>query len=259
MDRRPARGGGGALGLLSRAQGGTGRAVLRGMAAAFLVLALLVGVTADWSGGPREVARRMLAFVIDPVLLSRVETLRDPIVAAADEQGLDPNLIAAIVAAESSGRVDAVSHAGALGLMQLMPASAGDAARKLGLPEPTREQLLTDGPLNLRLGAQHFAWTLRHEENDVERALVAYNAGRGRLGQWIREAGSYTAWRAEREAAGDSQVLAYARKVLAYTESFRERGAFAAAVDVDAGKSARRAPSPERTDRRAAHDVPSDR
>lgn len=196
------------------------------MVAAFLVLVGAVGVTLCWSPGSRETARRLWRIGIDPVLLARVESLREPILAAAHEQGLDPNLIAGIVAAESSGHVDAVSKVGAMGLMQLMPSAAGDAAKKLRLPEPTREQLLTDAALNLRLGARHFAWTLKHEENDVERALVAYNAGRGRLAEWIREAGSYEAWHAEREAAGDSSVLAYARKVLAYAETFRKRGSF---------------------------------
>jgi len=54
--------------------------------------------------------------------------------------------------------------------------------------------------------------------------LVAYNAGPGRLDRWIQDAGSYAAWRSEREAAGDSQVLDYARKVAAYRERFAERG-----------------------------------
>jgi len=197
------------------------------MVAAFIVLVAVVGLTLRWSPDSREAARRLWRIAADPVLLARVEGHREVILAAAEEQGLDPNLIAGIVAAESSGHVDAVSRVGAMGLMQLMPSAAGDAAKKLKLPEPTREQLLTDAALNVRLGARHFAWTLKHEERDVERALVAYNAGRGRLAGWIREAGSYTAWRAEREAAGDSSVLAYARKVQAYAESFKKRGSFA--------------------------------
>ena len=59
---------------------------------------------------------------------------------------------------------------------------------------------------------------------DLERALVAYNAGPGRLNKWIEEAGSWEAWRAEREAAGNSQVLGYARRVRQYRERFAERG-----------------------------------
>lgn len=200
--------------------------MLKGMAGAFLLLALLVAAGARWHEPTRHVVRQVLAFAIDPVLLARVEQYRDPILAAAREQDLEPELIAGIVAAESSGNVDAVSSAGALGLMQLMPASASDAAKALDIPEPTREELLSDAELNLRLGARHFAWTLRHEHDDIERALVAYNAGRGRLAQWIRGAGGYDAWREERVAAGDSSVLAYARKVLRYARSFRERGAF---------------------------------
>lgn len=200
--------------------------MLKGMVAALLVLGGLVALTLQFSSESRDAVKRLWRIAVDPVLLARVEGLREPILAAAEEQGIDPNLIAGIVAVESSGHVDALSSAGAMGLMQLMPAAAGDAAKKLRLPEPTSEQLLSDGPLNLRLGARHFAWTLKHEENDVERALVAYNAGRGRLAGWVREAGSYAQWRAKRMAAGDSSVLAYANKVLTYAETFRKRGRF---------------------------------
>jgi len=229
--------------------------MLKGMVAALVVLTVVVGVTAMWHDGAREVVRGVLKFATDPVLLARVERLREPILEASAESGVDPNLIAAIVATESSGHVDAVSRLGALGLMQLMPAAASDASKKLGLPKPTREDLLEDAELNLRLGARHFAWTLANEERDVERALVAYNAGRGRLAQWIRESGSYSAWHSEREAAGDSSVLAYARKVLSYAESFRERGVFAIETETTQ--------SPARGDTHAlpptAHESPPER
>jgi soluble lytic murein transglycosylase-like protein len=234
--------------------------VLKGMVAAFIVLVAVVGLTLRWSPDSRETVRRLWRIAADPALMARVEGHRDLILAAAAEQDLDPNLIAGIVAAESSGRIDAVSKVGAMGLMQLMPSAAGDAAKKLKLPEPTREQLLTDAELNLRLGARHFAWTLKHEERDIERALVAYNAGRGRLAGWIREAGSYTAWRAEREAAGDSSVLAYARKVQAYAEAFKKRGSFAVSPEVlgevESGDSA---PISESTVPRIIHEDLTDR
>ncbi|MEM7518944.1 MAG: transglycosylase SLT domain-containing protein, partial [Planctomycetota bacterium] len=125
---------------------------------------------------------------------------------------------------ESRGKVGAVSSASALGLMQLADSSASDAARKLGLPRPTRDQLLTDGALNVRLGANHVAWLLEHEGSNLERVLVAYNAGRTKLRRWIAEAGSWKAWRKERDAAGDSSVLAYARNVLAARDELRRRG-----------------------------------
>lgn len=172
----------------------------------------------------REPARRAVRLALEPASLARVESFAPAIRAAAKEQALDPCLVAAIVYAESRGKREAVSSAGALGLMQLVPDAAADAARALGVDPPTGERLLEDPALNIRLGARHFAWTLANEERDLERALCAYNAGRGRLARWIREAKSYRRWRAEQLADGDSQVLAYAQKVLDYAEVFRRRG-----------------------------------
>jgi len=172
---------------------------------------------------PRE-ARALVRRFADPIVLARVEAFAREIDAASRESGLDPNLVAAIVYAESSGRQAAVSRADALGLMQLKEDAANDAARRLGLEAPSREALLEDPALNLRLGASQFAWTLRNEEGDPLRALVAYNAGRTKLRRWIRKAGSYENWYAEQRRDGDSEVLSYADKVLLYTEVFRERG-----------------------------------
>jgi soluble lytic murein transglycosylase len=177
---------------------------------------------------PQE-ARALVRRAADPLVLARVEAFAPQIRAAAEEFGLDPNFLASMVYAESSGRPEAVSSAQALGLMQLLPDAAGDSARRLGLATPTRQELLEDPRLNLRLGASHLAWTLAQEGADPRRALVAYNAGRTRLRRWIREAGSYEAWYAEQRRAGDSGVLAYADKVLAYAEVFRERGEIATA------------------------------
>ncbi len=188
-----------------------------------LLLLLVVGSGLAGYLWPRE-ARALLRRMADPIVFARVEAFAEEIDAAARESGLDPNLVAAIVYAESSGRPAAVSKADALGLMQLKEDAANDAARRLGLEAPSREALLEDPALNLRLGASQLAWTLRNEEADPLRALVAYNAGRTKLRRWIRKAGSYEAWYAEQRLDGDSGVLAYADKVLEYTELFRERG-----------------------------------
>jgi soluble lytic murein transglycosylase-like protein len=190
-----------------------------GLVAVLLVGAGVLGYL--WPSAPTAVVRT----VVDPVVMTRVEGLAAPIRAAAAESGLDPCLVAGMVHAESSGDPRAVSPADALGLMQLLPPAVEDAARRLGVEPPGREALLEDPALNLRLGAAHFAWTLENEGGDVERALVAYNAGRTKLRRWIREAGSYEAWRAARRRSGDSPTLAYADRVLALAEAYRRRGA----------------------------------
>lgn len=151
----------------------------------------------------------------------RVEGHAELIRAAAGEFGLDPNLLAGVALAESSGRVGVVSSAGALGMFQLMLPTARERAALLGLPEPSRADLLADPALNGRLAAHYLRWLIRRYGGEVEAALVAYNTGPGRLDGWIRERGSYSAWRAER--AGDSAVLAYAQKVLRYRDAFAER------------------------------------
>lgn len=87
--------------------------------------------------------------------------------AAAREAGIDPRLLAALVWTESSFRPDAESSAGAVGLTQLMPATAVE----LGVdPRDPLE--------NLRGGARYLAQQLR-EFGTVELAAAAYNAGPG--------------------------------------------------------------------------------
>lgn len=88
--------------------------------------------------------------------------------AASRETGVSPALIRAVMMTESGGRVDAVSPAGAIGLMQLMPATAA------GLGVNPR-----DPAQNVLGGARYLAQQLRAFGGDVPKALAAYNAGPG--------------------------------------------------------------------------------
>ena len=90
---------------------------------------------------------------------------------AATDAGLDPRLLAALVWAESAFRADAVSHAGAIGLAQLMPGTAAG----LGV-DPW------DPAQNLAGGARYLATQIA-EFGRLEHALAAYNAGPGRVRQ----------------------------------------------------------------------------
>jgi soluble lytic murein transglycosylase-like protein len=92
---------------------------------------------------------------------------------------LDPALVYAIVRQESRFDPVARSHAGATGLMQLMPATAADIAGDDRLKFDTSP--LRDPATNLRLGQDYFAWLLRQAQVDdcVLRAIAAYNGGPG--------------------------------------------------------------------------------
>ena len=89
---------------------------------------------------------------------------------AAEAHDLDPALVAAVVQQESNFNPDAISPVGAMGLMQLMPATAAE----LGLTRPF------DAAANLDTGAAYLAWLLGRYDS-VELALAAYNAGPGRV------------------------------------------------------------------------------
>lgn len=85
--------------------------------------------------------------------------------------GADPLLVLAVMREESRFRTDAVSAAGAVGLMQLLPSTAR------GIDSSTRPDSLVDPEVNVRLGTAYLAGRLREFRGDVVAALVAYNAG----------------------------------------------------------------------------------
>ena len=89
--------------------------------------------------------------------------------AASIRHDLDPNLVRAVIRVESNYRHDAVSHAGAMGLMQLMPRTA----ESLGVVDPFDIRQNIDG------GTRYLRRMLDMFDNDVSLAVAAYNAGAG--------------------------------------------------------------------------------
>lgn len=89
---------------------------------------------------------------------------------------------------ESSFDRAAVSHAGARGMMQLMPGTAREEAGKLGLPYDFG-RLTSDPSYNLMLGSSYFQRLLDQWGGNVPLAAASYNAGVGNVRRWIRENG----------------------------------------------------------------------
>ncbi len=97
-------------------------------------------------------------------------------------------LIHAIIRQESVFNTNAMSPVGARGLMQLMPATADETARKLGLSHSTG--MLTSNPAhNIKLGSAYLAQMLRRYNGYYPMAIAAYNAGPGRVDGWIKQNG----------------------------------------------------------------------
>lgn len=118
---------------------------------------------------------------------------RDPIGARA---ALGGDLAAAVEHVESGGNARAVSPKGALGSMQLMPETAQEAARDLGLHDVAalsgdalRDRLLTDQPLNRALGRAYLDKMQRRYAGSRVLALAAYNAGPGQVDEWLGRLG----------------------------------------------------------------------
>jgi soluble lytic murein transglycosylase len=86
---------------------------------------------------------------------------------------------------ESAFIPDIKSSAGAVGLMQLMPPTARDMGKKLGVKVPGWK--LTNSELNLRLGVTYLKYVLDRFGKNTVLATAAYNAGPHRVSQWITD------------------------------------------------------------------------
>jgi soluble lytic murein transglycosylase len=104
----------------------------------------------------------------------------------AREKGLDPALIAGVIYTESRFR-DQTSHAGAKGLMQLLPSTADDIARKSGGTAFVQGDL-ANPQVNISYGSFYLRYLLRRYGGNEVLAIAAYNAGEGRVDQWIFDA-----------------------------------------------------------------------
>jgi soluble lytic murein transglycosylase len=98
---------------------------------------------------------------------------------------LDPFMMAALIAQESTFESDAHSDANAWGLMQVLPSTGRQYAKMLGI-SPFSTRRLTDAPTNIRIGMAYFS-DLVKQFNGVVPALAAYNAGEQRAARWLSE------------------------------------------------------------------------
>jgi len=105
----------------------------------------------------------------------------------AADKGLDPALIAAVIYAESRFRNGQTSSAGALGLMQVTPATARDIARRSGGTTFVIGDL-ANPQVNISYGAYHLRFLLDHYGGNEAFAIAAYNAGQGNVDRWIAAA-----------------------------------------------------------------------
>lgn len=106
----------------------------------------------------------------------------------ASELEMDPSLIMAVVRRESHFRQTVISPAGAIGLMQLMPETASELAKKMQL-FPFSNDMLNRGDTNIRLGSFYLKDLINHYNGNLPAALAAYNVGKSKIKSWWEKNG----------------------------------------------------------------------
>ncbi|MEZ5945851.1 MAG: transglycosylase SLT domain-containing protein [Hyphomonas sp.] len=142
------------------------------------------------------------------------------------EPRVERSLMLALSRQESEMNPGAISHAGARGLMQFMPATASAEARMSGLPY--RTSWLTDDPgYNLTLGGQHLDTLLSSFNGSYIMTAAAYNAGPTRPKKWIQDYGDPRTGQVDPidwvEFIPFSETRNYVQRIVEATQVYRSR------------------------------------
>ncbi len=145
---------------------------------------------------------------------------RDAVVKRAQGINLDPAYVYGLIRQESRFIMDARSGVGASGLMQVMPATARETARRIGMTGFTAD-MINDRDTNIAIGTGYLKMVLDDVGGSMPMAAAAYNAGPGRPRTWRGQSGSPTVdaaiWA---ESIPFSETRDYVKKVLSNTTSY---------------------------------------
>ncbi|WNF45389.1 transglycosylase SLT domain-containing protein [Pseudomonas sp. SG20056] len=146
---------------------------------------------------------------------------REHLVREAKNRDIHSSWVFAVTRQESAFMADAKSHVGAMGLMQLMPATAKETAKRFGIPLSS-PQLAYRPEINIQLGAAYLSQIYGQFNGNRVLASAAYNAGPGRVRQWLRGADhlSYDVWI---ENIPFDETRQYVQNVLSYSVIYGEK------------------------------------
>jgi len=115
--------------------------------------------------------------------LAYPQLFEEHVLEASEKYNLDPALIWAVIREESHFRHDAVSLAGAMGLMQIMPATGKDIASRLGMTITDND--LLNPEISIKFGSFYISSMMNMFNADIDRAMAAYNGGPGNVRKWL--------------------------------------------------------------------------
>ncbi|MEM7467619.1 MAG: transglycosylase SLT domain-containing protein [Pseudomonadota bacterium] len=140
-------------------------------------------IASGWGWHNRAIATLGKARSYDDVNIRFPVIHQDAIAKNAKKRGLEDAVIFAIIRTESAFHAGARSSAGALGLMQLMPATGREAGRRIGLKIKKSSQLLAPST-NIAIGSSYLSSLINKYNGSFPMAAAAYNAGPHRVRQW---------------------------------------------------------------------------
>lgn len=176
-------------------------------------LLVVLVICAAFTAAALHVLRRLGASQANPV--STPVHYSEQIYASATRHEVDPYLVAAVIKVESNWDAGVQSHAGAVGLMQLLPSTA-ETMQHLGyVSSAYAVNNLQDGPTSIEFGSAYLQYLSQHLDNEVE-VIAAYNAGLAAVQSWLSDGRTLTS-----SNIPYGETSAYVDKVLAAYDAYK--------------------------------------
>lgn len=145
-----------------------------------------------WLRKKRVLLLLLLGFII--ILFSNSSWLalfypiqyKEEIATHAETYGLDPLMVAAIIKVETNYKTGAESPKGALGIMQIMPETAGWVLEKAKMEKVELSRVKEESSLNIQIGAWYLDWLSDQFDGNMIAAIAAYNAGPTNVKNWLQ-------------------------------------------------------------------------
>ncbi len=178
-------------------------------------------IAKDWGKHNQAIQSMIFAKQWDMLDIRFPLAYQDEINTIASTIKMPPTLIFAIARQESAFLENATSRAGARGLMQLMPATAKQTAKKGGIKHTTSD-LFTPSH-NILLGSFYLKELLTKYNNNTVHATAAYNAGPGRVDRWLKKRPASLPFDIWIETIPFKETRGYVKNVMAYTVIYAYR------------------------------------
>jgi soluble lytic murein transglycosylase len=173
-------------------------------------------IASQWQWHDKAIASLGQARYWDDIEIRFPLAYPEAIDSASSKTGIANYLLLALARQESAFNPIATSSAGAMGLMQLMPATAKGTARKYKIPYRNKRQLHSP-EINVPIASQYYLSLLERYNNNRILASAAYNAGPRRVDQWLSKSAGKLPYDIWIELIPYNETRSYVRNILMYS------------------------------------------